>query len=45
MSDKADRPTPRCIPPEGRPTEMRMRTQFGDVTAWQCSLCHYVWVG
>lgn len=36
---------PRCVPPEGRPPLMRLLTQFGDVTVWQCPRCHDVWVG
>ncbi len=35
---------PRCIPPEGRPEQMRLLGDFGLMRARQCGRCNNVWI-
>lgn len=35
---------PRCIPPEGRPPQMRLLGDFGPMRARQCERCMNVWI-
>ncbi len=35
---------PRCLPPEGRQSQMNLLGDFGPMRAFQCGRCHNVWV-